>query len=225
MPDQPAGEVLRASSLFGALDDASLAALLQAGRRRTVQRGGFLFFEGDDSTSLVVLVAGRLKLVVTSPGGEQLLLGTLEPPAVLGEIGVIDGGPRSATAEVLEDATVLMFPAAEIWRLLRADFVFVEAMLTHLTRRTRTLTKTTADLVFLDLPGRLARLLAETTAGDAAGGLRGLSQAELGQRVGASRQSVNAALQMFARRRWVELSRQQVSVLDAEALERFAVER
>lgn len=225
MSDQLAADALRASSLFGALEEASLAALVDVARRRNVRRGGFLFFEGDDSTSVVLLVTGRLKLVVTSPGGEQLLLGTLEPPAVLGEIGVIDGGPRSATAEVLEDATVLMVPAGEIWRLLRSDFAFVEAVLAHLTRRTRTLTKTTADLVFLDLPGRLARLLAETSAGDAAGELRGLSQAELGQRVGASRQSVNAALRMFARRRWVELSRQQVTVLDAEALARFAAAR
>ncbi len=149
-------------------------------RPRTVRRGGFLFVEGDDSTSVVVFAAGRLKLVVTSPDGEHLLLGVLDPPTVLGEIGVIDGGPRSATAEILEDATVLIVPAEEIWRLLRADSAFVGATLASLIGRTRTLTKTTADLVFLDLPGRLARLWAETAA------------SELGQRVGASRQSVNA---------------------------------
>ncbi len=74
---------------------------------------------------------------------------------------------------------MLIVPAEEIWRLLRADSAFVEASLAYLTGRTRTLTKTTADLVFLDLPGRLARLWAETAA------------SELGQRVGASRQSVN----------------------------------
>ncbi len=147
-------------------------------RRRTVQRGGFLFVEGDDSTSVVVFAEGRLKLVVTSPDGEHLLLGVLDPPTVLGEIGLIDGGPRSANAEILEDATVLIVPAEEIWRLLRADSAFVEASLAYLTGRTRTLTKTTADLVFL-VPGRLARLWAETAA------------SELGQRVGASRQSVN----------------------------------
>ena len=149
-------------------------------RPRTVRRGGYLFVEGDDSTSVVVFAAGRLKLVVTSPDGEHLLPGVLDPPTVLGEIGVIDGGPRSATAEILEDATVLIVPAEEIWRLLRADSAFVGATLASLIGRTRTLTKTTADLVFLDLPGRLARLWAETAA------------SELGQRVGASRQSVNA---------------------------------
>ncbi len=96
-------------------------------RRRTARRGGFLFVEGDDSTSVVVFAEGRLKLVVTSPDGEHLLLGVLDPPTVLGEIGLIDGGPRSANAEILEDATVLIVPAEEIWRLLRADSAFVEA--------------------------------------------------------------------------------------------------
>lgn len=208
--------------LFSVLVEEERERLAAAARTRPFRRGQFLFFEGDDSGSLGALLDGRLKLVVSSPAGEELLLRVIERGAVFGEVGVVDGGPRSATVEALTDGRVVLLAAEEIWRLLRSNTMFVEAMFRQVTATTRSLTGTTADMVFLDLPKRMAKLLLTTGSESEPGLLSGLNQSEIGSRLGASRQAVNTTLGTFARRGWVELGRQEIRVLDRAALERFA---
>ncbi len=219
-------DLMGRTSLFQMLDEASRLELASACRQRWYRRGQFIFYEGDESTSLVIVAEGRLKVAVYSPDGAQLMLTIMEPADVAGDIGIIDGGPRSATAEALTEAVIVFVPAEAVRALMVREPALVEHMLQRTVAIVRRLTGTTSDLVFLDLPRRVAKLIV-TTCEQNGGSVAdlGLTQTEIGARLGASRQSVNTALRNFARRRLIEMEHHQVKVLDLPALVRLAAGR
>lgn len=214
--------VLGAAPLFAGIDPESRARLAADCRSRRYRRGQVVFFEGDPSDAVLVVAAGRLKVVSTSPDGDQLLLQVVDPGESVGEVGVLDGEPRSATVEAIEDAAVVVVPAEALWACIERSPTAARGLLRSLGATLRRLTGDTADLVFLDLPRRVAKLLLseyeETGAERVA---VGLNQTDLGQRIGGSRQSVNTALRSFARRGWVGLDGGEIVVRDPDALRRF----
>jgi CRP-like cAMP-binding protein len=178
-------------------------------------RGQVLFVQGEPCDAVYVVQSGRLKVAVASPHGDELVLAILGPGESLGELGVIDGAPRSAGAEALEETSLICLPRDAVLRLLRSSPEAALALATDLAATLRRLTSSAADLVFLDLPRRLAKLLL-------ADDLEGVAQAQVAARLGVGRQSLNKALSRFADRGWVEVQRAGVVVLDRAALERFA---
>ncbi len=206
--------------LFSDLPEPELGRIAAAAGLRRYRRGQLLFYEGDPGDSMLVLVQGRLKAVSTSPQGEELLLAVLEPGEAVGELTVADGGTRSATIGALTDAVVLRLPRDAVLASLERSPALVRAMLESLAGTVRRLTADAADLVFLDTPRRVAKvLLALPRDGDL---IRvRLTQSELAERVGASRQSVNAALQEFQRRGWITVATQGTRLRDTAAMSRF----
>jgi CRP/FNR family cyclic AMP-dependent transcriptional regulator len=150
-------ELLRRTRLFAGLSEPTLRALADRSLERSFPRHGRLFYQGDPGTGLV-------KLVVTSEDGEELVLITLGPGEALGELSVVDGGPRSASAEALEPTVVLMIIRQVLLELAARDRALIEALLQVLGGLLQRLTEQASDLVFLDLPGRMANLLAGPTA-------------------------------------------------------------
>jgi CRP-like cAMP-binding protein len=148
-----------------------------------------------------VVASGLLKVVVTSEDGEEMVLVTLGLGEALGELAVVDGGPPSASAEALEPTEVLVITRDALLELAARDRGLTEALLLALGRLLRRLTEQAADLVFLDLPGRVAKLLSGLAAergSPVADGVEldaHLTQSDLARMVGASRQSVNQILQ------------------------------
>jgi CRP-like cAMP-binding protein len=138
---------------------------------------------------------------------------------------VIDGQARSASAEALGELELVALPAAEVRAALRADPALALAAATALAATVRRLTGSTADLVFLDLPRRLAKLLLAEARAEAGGVLRvdpGMSQSGLAARLGVTRQSLNRALGGLARRGWVRQDEGGYLLTDPAALRRFA---
>jgi CRP-like cAMP-binding protein len=222
----PAVAVLARTELFGDLDENALARVARQAISRTYRKGSFVFVQGDPGDSLFVLADGLLKVLVTSQLGDEMVLVTLRPPASFGELALVDGGARSASIEVMEPATVLAFERAALLDLVQLYPAIGVGLLRSLGRVLRRLTDQASDLVFLDLHGRVAKLLvrfaeAEREADEVVLDLR-LTQGELAQMVGGSRQSVNQILRSLAGAGYLELCGRKVVIKDLGQLRRRA---
>lgn len=214
--------VLRQTDLLRSVPAQDLETIAAASRLRTVRRGQVLFTAGDPSDTVILVVSGRVKVVVRSADGAELTLTVVQPGGSLGELSVADGGPRSADAEALEDSRVLLVPNDLIAELSSRVPSVTQALMTSIAATLRRLTEAASDLVFLDLPRRVAKvLLSQPRRDDGVIELK-MSQEELAHQVGGSRQSVNLALRGFERRGWIEVHDRAVTLRQAEALARFA---
>ncbi len=219
------GAELGRISIFNELSPGGLRDLARHAFVRRLARGQVLFTEGEPSDYLYALRSGRLRIVVRSPRGEELVLTVLGAGDALGELSVLDQHPRSAGAEALEATELIAVPAHEVRTLLIANPPALMAVALELAAGMRRLTGDTADLVFLDLGRRLAKyLLAESVSGPDGTATCELpmSQAGIAARMGATRQSLNRALGEFARRNWISIDSTTVLLRDVPALRRFA---
>jgi CRP/FNR family transcriptional regulator, cyclic AMP receptor protein len=213
---------LRQTNLLRSVPAPDLETIAGASRLRNVRRGQVLFTAGDPSDSLILVISGRVKVVVRSADGAELTLTIVQPGATIGDLSVADGGPRSADAEALDDCRLLLVPNELIADLCSRVPSVTQALLSSVAGTLRRLTGAASDLVFLDLPRRVAKVLLSQPKGqDGVIALR-MSQEELAHQVGGSRQSVNAALRGFERRGWIELRDRSVTVRQPEALALFA---
>jgi CRP/FNR family transcriptional regulator, cyclic AMP receptor protein len=221
-------ELLRRTRLFAGLDEPTLRVLAERSVERSFRRHGRLFFQGDPGDGLFVVASGLVKVVVTSEDGEEMVLVTLGPGEALGELAVVDGGPRSAAAEALEPTSALLVTRPVLLELAARDPAITEALLRALGGLLRRLTEQASDLVFLDLPGRMAKLLAGLAAERGSVTPEGieldanLTQTDLAGMVGASRQSVNQILQGFARRGYLQVRGRRIVVNRLDLLRRRA---
>jgi CRP/FNR family transcriptional regulator, cyclic AMP receptor protein len=214
--------ILHQTDLLRSVSAEDLEALAAASRLRTFGRGQVVFTTGDPGDTLVVVISGRVKVVVRSVDGGELTLTVIQAGGVLGELSVADGGPRSADAETLDECHLLLVPREMIRDICARLPSAALALTSSIAVTLRRLTEVASDLVFLDLPRRLAKvLLSHPRGGDGMIRLK-LSQEELAHQVGGTRQSVNAALRGFERRGWIEVYDRAVTVKQADTLSRFA---
>ncbi|MGI8723479.1 MAG: Crp/Fnr family transcriptional regulator [Geodermatophilaceae bacterium] len=211
--------VLTAAPLFVAAGTDELTILAAAAFPRRLAKGQVLFVEGERSDHLDVVASGRLKILVGSAHGDELLLAVLSVGESVGELGMLDGQPRSATAEALDEVELIAIPAETVRSVLATSAGLAVAWAQDLALTVRRLTGSAADLVFLDLPRRLAKLLVATGESEVH---LGLSQSEVAARLGVTRQSLNRVLSGFTRRGWIRIDGSTVALCDREALTRFA---
>jgi CRP/FNR family transcriptional regulator, cyclic AMP receptor protein len=214
--------ILRETDLLRSAPAEDLETVAAASRLRTFPRGQVVFTRDDPGDSLIVVISGRVKVVVRSADGGELTLTIIQAGGVLGELSVADGGPRSADAETLEECHLLLIPRGTIQDICARVPSAAQALTNSIAVTLRRLTEAASDLVFLDLPRRVAKvLLSQPRSGD--GIIRPkISQEELAHQIGGTRQSVNAALRGFERRGWIEVHARSVTVKQAAALGRFA---
>jgi CRP/FNR family transcriptional regulator, cyclic AMP receptor protein len=220
--------LLQNTPLFGGMPAETLQRIAEKAVRRSYGRGQIIFREEDYGDALCVVVSGLVKVYRTSPDGDEMLLVTLGPASVFGELPMVDGGPRSASAAAVEATTVLTVNRAALLEALRESPELAERLLRSLGSMVRRLTDQAADLVFLDLNGRVAKLLLRLAEerGSAEGGGRTLdlhlTQSDLANMVGGSRQSVNQVLNTFERLGYLELDGRRIVIRKPELLQRRA---
>jgi CRP/FNR family cyclic AMP-dependent transcriptional regulator len=211
--------VLRRTALLASVSDTDLEALAGASRTRTLRRGQVACTAGDPGDTLIVVISGRLKVVTRSADGGELTLTILGPGTTLGEVSIADGGPRSADVETLADS-----PRDRVREVCARTPSAALALAVSVAATVRRLTEATADLVFLDLPRRVAKVLL-TQPRDAGGRISPqLTQEQFARLAAGTRQSVNAALRGFEKRGWVTVDGRDVTVRQPEMLARFAGE-
>lgn len=215
-------DALRRTNLLGAVPDADLAALAGVSRVRAFRRGQVVCTMGDPGDTLIVVDSGRLKVAVRSADGGELILMAVGPGGTLGEVSVADGGPRSADVETLEDSRLLFLPRERVQEICARVPSAAQALATSVAATLRRLTEATSDLVFLDLPRRVAKALLSQPRDGAGMIWPHLTQEQLAHHAAGTRQSVNAALRGFERRGWITVDGRAVTVRQPEMLARFA---
>jgi CRP/FNR family transcriptional regulator, cyclic AMP receptor protein len=221
-------ELLATTDLFGVLEPATLEEVATRALVRVAEKGQTIFVQDEPGDRMFVVAEGAVKLVVRSTQGEVVELVRHWRPATFGEVALLDGGTRSATAEAVERATLVVVTRDELIHLLRSDPQVVDRVLEALGGLIRRADQQATELVFLDLPGRLARRLLELaeTPGDGPKGprprTRRVTQTELANMVGGSRQSVNIALRSLERRGFIRLVGWSIELLNPTELQRRA---
>ena len=217
--------VLARTELFRGIDEATRRRIAEHAAERVVGRGQCVFTQDEPGDRMYVLAEGAVKLFVSSRNGGIVELVRHRPPATFGEVALLDGGPRSASAEATERSTLLVVTRAELLRLLRAEDQVAEGLLRTLGTIVRRTTRQVTDLAFLDLQGRVARQLLVLAAGDGGGGpgrTRPVTQAELASMVSGARQTVNQALRSLETRGYIRAGGRGFEILDRERLEHLA---
>ncbi len=220
--------VLATAPLFAALDEATAELVGAAMTTRTVDRGHVVFKEGDTGDRLFIVLDGKVKISRSAADGRENLLAVLGPGEMFGELSLFDPGPRTATASAVTESALASLDHDDLRPLLLAQPAVAVQLLAALAQRLRRTNEAMADLVFSDVPGRVAKALldlAERFGDPEQEGVRvrhDLTQEELAQLVGASRETVNKALSEFANRGWLRLEGRSVLLLDQERLARRA---
>jgi len=220
--------VVLSAPLFAEMDPENSRALIESMNPVAFARGDVLFHEGDPGDRLFVIRSGKIKLGRRSSDGRENLLSIQGPGEMFGELSLFDPGPRTATATVVADAELVELAHTDLVAWLELHPKVAKHLLKALAHRLRRTNEALADLVFSDVPGRVAKALLDlaTRFGEPTDeGVRvahDLTQEELAQLVGASRETVNKALADFAARGWVRREGRAVVLLDADRLERRA---
>lgn len=198
----------------------------------TVELAGnqVLFLKGDEGDALYGVLDGRIRISSGDADGKEIILNIIDPGDIFGEIALLDGKPRTADASAMA--------ASQLFRVQRSDFLGLMAAEPRLTQhllemvcdRIRKTSEMLEDSAFLDLPARLAKRLlslakyyGDSSQETALTGIQ-ISQAELGQLMGTSRESINKHLQYWRGRGWITLGRGRVTIEAPGALENL-VER
>jgi CRP/FNR family cyclic AMP-dependent transcriptional regulator len=197
---------------FQRLDERARLTMVDHATRRTVDKGQMVFWQDDPGEAMFVLLEGSVKLIEHH---RHLA------PAIFGELALLDGGPRSASAEAVERSTLLVVTRPELLRLLRSDEQVAEALLATLGAMVRRTTRQISDLAFLSLQGRVAAKLLDLAE---PGGTRTrrVTQVELATMVGGARQTVNQALRSLESRGYIRPAGRAFEILDPGQLRRLA---
>lgn len=193
-------DALLASPFFHPMQPGEIDEILAFAVERRFPRGTAIYAKGDPGSSMMAVLAGRIRIATAAPDGKEVTLNTIGPGEIVGEIALLDGKPRSADATAIEDTTVLVVERADFLPFLLRHPVLVEATLAVLCGRLRSTSLALEEIALFDLPARLARLLTKLAADYGRPGPEGmrielkLSQSDLAALVATSRESVNKQL-------------------------------
>lgn len=221
-------EVLARSGLFQGVAPIAAEAAAEAFDAVEFPRGSTVFHEGDPGDSLYIVLAGKVKIGRKAADGRENMLAVMGPSDQFGELSLFDPGPRTATATALTDVRLARMHKTALRPWISEHPEIAEQLLRVLARRLRRTNNIVADLIFTDVPGRVAKALLQlasrfgTTEGQHIRVTHDLTQEELAQLVGASRETVNKALADFVHRGWIRLEGKTVVILDHERLARRA---
>ncbi len=218
--------VLRSVSIFEGIGDRELEQLVRLTTTKRVKAREVLFRKGDEQRQLYGVMSGRLTVSGAGEDGKEVVFAFLDPGEVIGEVSLLDQNPQaSGTVEAIEDS--------ELFSLHRRDLIpFLERhprvalnLAGVLAARLRRLSELMEDTLFLTLPSRLAKKLiglAQAYGKRTPEGVRigvKLPQAELGELVGATRESINKQMRAWGERGLIEVDRGFITILDEEGLE------
>jgi CRP-like cAMP-binding protein len=206
----------------------AVSALAQQLRPVDFPRGHRVFAEGEPGDRLYIVITGKVKIGRCSPDGHENLLTIMGPSDMFGELSIFDPGPRTSSATTITEVRVVSMDRETLRAWIANRPETAERLLRILARQVRRTTNDLSDLIFTDVPGRVARQLlqlARRFGTQEHGALRvthDLTQEEIAQLVGASRETVNKALSDFAHRGWIRLDGKSVLISDTERLARRA---
>jgi CRP/FNR family transcriptional regulator, cyclic AMP receptor protein len=196
VPTTVSTAVLRAVPLFSSVPDEQLRTLATVVTRKSLARGATVLVAGDQTDSLYIILAGRLKVMMSDAEGKEVILSILGPGEFFGEMGLIDDSPRSASVVGIEPCELLSIAKRDFNKCLAENFEMAMAVMRGLVRRLREADRKIGSLALLDVYGRVARLLldmAETVDGQKMVTKR-LPKQDIAKMIGASREMVSRVM-------------------------------
>ena len=227
MPDSSrTTELLARVPLFAELSPEELARVASVAIPRSFPRGVRVFHEGDDSDACYVVRTGDLRVTREHSDGRAIALATLGSGDFFGELAMLDGGSRSASVETLSDAELLALPASDMRRVIAKHGDIAAKLIVALTRRLRETNERVARQSFQTVPSRVAgvlsQLIAEEVMPEEREGITvRMTQADLAQLAGTSRESVSRFLAVLERAGVVRVGRGRVTVLEPHRLRAY----
>eukprot|EP01037_Dinobryon_pediforme_P005249 gene5249-5301_t len=220
-------EALLTSPFFNHMRPAELDELIASSAERRVSRGTLIFSKGDPGSCMLAVLAGHIRVGTVSLEGREVTLNVIGPGEIVGEIALLDGKPRSASAVAAEDTTMMVIERNVFLPFLLRHEGLVERMLVVLCDRLRRTSNALEEIALFDLQARLARLLvklAEDYGRSVGQGVRidlKLSQRDLSNLVASSRESVNKQLKIWRDAGFIDLDAGRIVLLQREALQKL----
>lgn len=212
--------------LFKSLGGAELARFAEAVREKSYPRGSVILFEDDPGDSLFIVRDGRVKVVLISEDGREVILGILGVGEHFGELALIDDQPRSAHVIAMEESSLFVLRRDDFRARVEATPSVAWSLLAELSRRLRLADDKIGSLVLLDVPGRIARLLLNAAAeGDGAFIEKPLTHQTIAHIIGASRETVSRTMREFQDSGWISTERRRIRLTNHAALEKRSQQR
>ncbi|QPK79328.1 Crp/Fnr family transcriptional regulator [Corynebacterium lizhenjunii] len=221
-------DILSRAGIFQGVDPVAVQNLIEQMETVRFPRGATIFEEGEPGDRLYIITSGKIKLARHAPDGRENLLTVMGPSDMFGELSIFDPGPRTSSAVCVTEVHAATMNSEMLKQWVADHPAIAQQLLRVLARRLRRTNANLADLIFTDVPGRVAKTLlqlANRFGSQEGGALRvnhDLTQEEIAQLVGASRETVNKALATFAHRGWIRLEGKSVLIVDTEHLAKRA---
>ena len=216
-PVSDARSFMKSMPLFGDLSEPALQTLARAGKFIKVKKGQSVFFQSDPSEKVYLLQSGLISIVLESPDGREMVINEMHPGDIFGELGLLTRQPRSTSAIARADGELLALPRQAFLDILEAEPALARRILDLTANRLRGSSERESALAFLDAKARLARLLLQLEQEAPEKGYVTISQEELAQRTGQTRQTVAKALGRWRRAGWLITGRGHIMLLKRSA--------
>jgi CRP/FNR family transcriptional regulator, cyclic AMP receptor protein len=213
-----ARKLLEKCALFRALDERERHDLAAHAQPRTFAAGEPICHVGEPGQSMMAIIVGSVRISLPTPKGREIILADLPAGEFFGEIALLDGKPRSASATAITKCELLVLERRDVLPFLERNPVACLNLMQILCGRVRRSDERMAEIAFFDLPARLARALMRSASRDHRPPRLSLSQRELAEMSGATRENVNRCLREWQRRGILELKDRWTIILKPEAL-------
>jgi CRP/FNR family cyclic AMP-dependent transcriptional regulator len=217
--------VLRKHPIFCDLEPEALDQLCRYAKHITLKRGASIFCKGDPGNSLFAVISGTVKISISSPDGRNAILNLIGPGEIFGDIAVLDGAPRSADATANTNCEFFVIDRREFLPFVRSQPALSMKFIELLCARLRWTSEQVEQIILQNLPGRLASALIGLTEKrklEPANQTIAITQQEISEMVGMTRESINKQLRAWAARKWVRLEHGAIVVLDVGSLRELA---
>jgi CRP-like cAMP-binding protein len=217
-------EVLARAGIFQGLQSGAIETLARQLEPVTFPRGRTIFVEGEPGDTLYIIISGKVKIGRRTADGRESLITLMGPSDMFGELAIFDPGPRTSTVTAVTDVSAASMNRAALRSWITDEPDIAEQLLRVLARRLRRTNDNLSDLIFTDVPGRVAKqllYLAQRFGSREGNSLRvnhELTQEEIAQLVGSSRETVNKALADFTQRGWIRVQGKSILIDNAERL-------
>jgi len=217
--------VLRKHPMFCDLDPEALDQLCRYAKHSSLKRGATIVSKGDPGNSLIAVISGTVKISVSSPDGRSAILNLIGPGGTFGEVAVLDGLARTADATANTNCEIYVIDRRDFLPFVRSQPALAMKFIELLCTKLRWTSDQVEEVILQNLPGRLASALLRLTEKDklAPGGRTiAITQQEISEMVGMTRESINKQLRAWETRNWVRLEHGAIVVLDLEQVQALA---
>ena len=217
-------EIIKQIPIFKTLSDSDLNDLVGSLRLKSLKQGQTLFWKGDEGTALYIIKKGTIKIVLPSTEGDEIIVTMFSEGDFFGEMALLDGEPRSADAVAIEPSEVFVLSRNNFLSFLQSNVNAIKSILSLLSKRLRRTDDMLEDTCFLNISARLAKKLTELA--ESHGQTKGskvlidlsLTQKELGDMVGATRESINKELKSLRGQGLIIIEGSRIQILDISRL-------